>query len=640
MIVDVEKYIIFGCQQDLDIFFSLAQRAGFIEFLGGTRKKTLQLPSLAKTFFSAIKISKHYVIHPQEAPNTNLSISQVAEKIVSQKNEQEVLLEQERLILLEISRIAIFGDFSRQELNHLEKDSNRVFQFFCMKSDLYSEFSLPSEVIHVGTDYDLDYFVAINQEPKQYPKMIEIIIEKPLGELKDDLKNIREEIAKLELSIRLFANYLPLLESGLVELLNEHHLQLAKNSVSKSFNDGLFYIEAWVPKTKEKSLHALLGNLNVHCEKIAIEKNDSIPTCMENRGAAKIGQDILGIFDTPAHTDQDPSMWILVFFSLFFAMIVADAGYGLIFLAISLVLRLKFPDVQGIKKRMVKLSLVLSSCAIFWGVITGSYFGLSISPDSSIQKFSALSYLVNKKADYHLSQKDDVYEFLIKTYPQIETAASGTELLSMATKKSSGHVTYPVFTEFSQNILLDFSFVIGIIHLSLSFFRYLRRNFSGLGWVLFMIGGYLYFPSIIDATVIPNFLGIISKQVAYFWGFRLLLGGIGFAFIAALIQKGWHAFHELLHVIQVFADALSYLRLYALALGGMVMAHTFNDALGIEPGFFATLIIILFGHSINIMICLMGSVVHGLRLNFLEWFHYSFEGGGRLFNPLKLNKSK
>lgn len=640
MIVDVEKYIIFGCPQDLDIFFSLAQRAGFIEFLGSSRKKALQLPDLAKTFFSAIKIAKHYEIHPQEAPNTNLSISQIAEKIVAQKAEEEALLEQERLLLLEISRISAFGDFSRDDLNLLEKDSNRVVQFFCMKSDLYSEISLPSEVIHVGTDYDLDYFVAINEEPKQYSKMIEIIIEKPIGELKEDLRKVREDIVKLELSIRSFANYLPLLESGLVELLNEHHLLLAKNSVSKGLNEGLFYIEAWVPKTKEKSLYALLGNLNVHCEKIAIEKKDNIPTCMENRGPAKIGQDILGIFDTPSHTDKDPSMWILVFFSLFFSMIVADAGYGLIFLAISVFLRLKFPYLQGVKRRMIKLSLILSTCAIFWGVLTGSYFGLAISPNSSIQKFSALSYLVNKKADYHLSQKDDVYDLLVKNYPQIETATSGSELLQMATKQSSGHVTYPVFSEFSQNILLDFSFVIGIIHLSLSFFRYLKRNFSGLGWVFFMIGGYLYFPSIIDATVIPNFLGIIPKQLAYFWGFRLLMGGIGFAFIAAFIQKGFHAFHELLHVIQVFADALSYLRLYALALGGMVMAHTFNDALGIEPGFIATLIIILFGHSINIMICLMGSVVHGLRLNFLEWFHYSFEGGGRLFNPLKLNKSK
>jgi len=93
-------------------------------------------------------------------------------------------------------------------------------------------------------------------------------------------------------------------------------------------------------------------------------------------------------------------------------------------------------------------------------------------------------------------------------------------------------------------------------------------------------------------------------------------------------------------VIQVFADVLSYLRLYALALGGMVMAHTFNDHLGIEVGVVSGTLILLAGHFVNIGICAMGGVIHGLRLNFLEWYHYSFEGGGRLFNPLKLRRTK
>jgi V/A-type H+-transporting ATPase subunit I len=70
----------------------------------------------------------------------------------------------------------------------------------------------------------------------------------------------------------------------------------------------------------------------------------------------------------------------------------------------------------------------------------------------------------------------------------------------------------------------------------------------------------------------------------------------------------------------------------------MVMAHTFNGALGTDPGIFATILIALFGHVVNVSLCLMGGVVHGLRLNFLEWFHYCFEGGGKIFNPLKLNQ--
>lgn len=640
MIVDVEKYLIFGNKVEMDQFFSLAQRAGFLEFIGTTRRKALELPHSAKTFLSAIRIAKHYPIHPLEAPSTDLSVDKIAEKIVAMKAEEEAFFEEERVLVAEIARISAFGDFSREELDQLETETKRVFQFFCMKSDLVAEVALPSELIHVGTEYDLDYFIAFNEEKKQYPKMIEILIDQPVGRLRERLQILREDIAKIESDIRTFSNYFPALQSGLVEDLDAHHLQLAKHNATLNLNNGLFAIEAWVPSTKVKSLFGLLSNLNVEAERIAIEKRDQIPTYLENTGPAKIGEDILQIFDTPAHTDKDPSMWVLVFFALFFSMIIADAGYGCIFLLISLLLHWKFPNIHGIKRRMVKLSIILSSCSIAWGVITGSYFGISISPNSPIQKTSILAYLAQQKAGYHLKMKDDVYEEVLTSYPAIASAKNGEDLLLKGVKVVDGEQTFPVFEEFTDNILLEFSFLIGMIHISLSFFRYLRRNWSGLGWVCSIIGGYLYFPSIIGATVLVNFMGWLPKPEAYFLGLRLIIGGVALAFITALIQKKWGAFQELLHSMQIFADILSYLRLYALALGSMVMAHTFNDALGINPGIVVTILLIIFGHATNIAICLMGSIVHGLRLNFLEWFHYSFEGGGRLFNPLRLNKSK
>lgn len=96
---------------------------------------------------------------------------------------------------------------------------------------------------------------------------------------------------------------------------------------------------------------------------------------------------------------------------------------------------------------------------------------------------------------------------------------------------------------------------------------------------------------------------------------------------------------ETLNVIQVFSDVLSYLRLYALGMAGMIVAQTFNG-LGERFGIVIGTIIILIGHTVNINLSIMSGVIHGLRLNFLEWYHYCFEGGGKLFNPLRLRKSK
>ncbi len=88
-------------------------------------------------------------------------------------------------------------------------------------------------------------------------------------------------------------------------------------------------------------------------------------------------------------------------------------------------------------------------------------------------------------------------------------------------------------------------------------------------------------------------------------------------------------------VIEVFADVLSYLRLYALALAGSIMANTFNS-FGLNMPIAIGIVVIIVGHSLNIVLSVMGGVIHGLRLNFLEWYHYSFEGEGKKHKPLAL----
>jgi V/A-type H+-transporting ATPase subunit I len=643
MIVDLHKYLIFGNRHEMDRFFYLAQRAGFLEFIGLSHKRALGLPETAKTLLAAIKIAKHHPIHPQEAPPVPPDPEKLAKVILSLNANHEKLLEEERLIAAEIARIAVFGDFSRSELDLLERESKRVMQFYVMKSNIARDMTLPSEVIYIGTEYDLDYFLAINDERKQYPKMIEILIERPVGELRARLLYIREEIAKLESDLRTYANTLPSLTKGLIECLNEHHLNLAKHAAGLSLNSTLFAIEAWVPETKLKALYALLGNLNVDCEEIAIESRDQIPTYMENTGLAKIGEDIVQVYDIPDHTDKDPSRWILFFFSLFFAMIISDAGYGLIFLAVGLFVKWKFPRLEGAGKRFLKLIFILSTCCIVWGVATSSYFGIEIGPENPLRKTSIIYYLSLCKADYHLAVKDDVYDNYAKQYPAVASARDGHDFLDKASKAMSGSenkVVYEALDTFNDNVFMDFAFLVGILHLSLSFFRNLTRNWAGLGWVVFMIGGYLFFPSIVNATTLVNFMGWIPKSIAHAIGLPLIIAGMAFAFIIAIFKKKWGAFHELLRVVQVFADVLSYLRLYALALGGMVMAHTFNDHLGIDLGVIGSIFIVASGHIINIGLCIMGGIIHGLRLNFLEWYHYCFIGGGRLFNPLRLRRAK
>lgn len=639
MIIDVHKYLIFGKQEEMSHFFQLAQKGGFLEFLGTSHKKALELPEEAKNILAAIKIARHYAPNPEHDRPSYPLPEELASEILQIHSSYEKLFEEARILSAEISRISIFGDFSKLELDQLEKEAKRVFQFFCMKSDLARELTLPPEMIFVGTEYDLDYFIAIHKERTQYPKMIEILIDQPVGQLRERLQFVRDQIALLERKLHDFANALPHLQEGLIHCLNEHHLQLAKHDATTLLEERLFAIEAWVPETKIKALHGLLSGLDVQCEPIAVESKDQIPTYMENRGVAKLGEDLVHVYDTPAPTDKDPSSWILVFFSIFFAMIVSDAGYGLLYLALGLYLKWKYPKISGTGKRFVKLTLIISTCCIVWGILTASFFGIEIGPNNPFRKTSFIHYLAMRKAEYHVEQKDDVYETYVHEFPAVASAQDGHDFLLKASKEEGGSVKYEALSDFYDSILMEFSLLMGILHLSLSFIRYLNRNWAGMGWVVFMIGGYLFFPSILNATTLTNILGWMSKPTAYMWGEQMVYGGILLAFGAALIQRKWGAFHELMNVVQVFADVLSYLRLYALALAGMIMANTFNS-IGVNAGFFAGALIILIGHLVNVTLAIMGGVIHGLRLNFLEWYHYSFEGGGRLFNPLRLRKAK
>ena len=152
----------------------------------------------------------------------------------------------------------------------------------------------------------------------------------------------------------------------------------------------------------------------------------------------------------------------------------------------------------------------------------------------------------------------------------------------------------------------------------------------------------MFFPSMMNgATSIFNFLGWIPKKAGSEIGMQLVYIGIGVAWILALVQHKKKGIEEPLKCMQIFADVLSYLRLYALSLAGIIMASTFNQLareVGNSFGYVFGFFIIVLGHMLNMTIGIMGGVIHGLRLNFLEWYHYSFDGGGKIFNPLKIIK--
>lgn len=631
MIIDLKKYLFIGAKEDLADFFIRAQEQGFIEFI--TSRKSKELPESIKKFIDAIKIlRKQPVKEPYRGGGNFAFAEELVNQVLGLTHEVEKLSEEKRFLEAEIARIAPFGQFSFEDIAYIQEKTGKKIQFYCVKSSAKNEIA-PS-LIYIGTDYDLDYYIGIHDRPQNYPNMIEMHFDKTAEELKNHLAFVDETLHQVEAELKGFAGYIDFLKDGLLARLDLFYLARTEEGVEYPIEGSVFSIEGWVPQNKTEKLLPLIDGKAIFFEQIAVEPTDKVPTCMENKEVNRIGQDLVQIYDIPSATDKDPSGWVLWAFALFFAMIMADGGYGLLFFGTALFLKFKFPTLKGSGKRLLKLLFILATTCIIWGVMTSSYFGIDFSPKSPTTKFSVLHYLAGKKAEYHREKNDATYKNWVKQYPQITNAKTGKEIVTSATIQKEGKITYPLSDEFNDSILFEISIFVGVIHICLSLLRYASRNWVNFGWAAAAIGGYLYLPATLKATSLVEFLGWIPKDTMATVGLQLLYGGIGVAVCLALIQKRFKGLLELPNGIQIFSDILSYLRLYALALASSIMARTAND-MGIKFGLVIGFIVIIFGHAINLTLGIMGGVIHGLRLNFIEWYHYSFEGEGKLFNPLR-----
>jgi len=628
MIVDIRKFLFYGLSSDLEAFVQAAQEAGFIEFIATNQTEPGINSTNHQDIQSAIKSLKKYpVLTPYDHFYSKEELLEKAFEINQLSSKLERLHEDLRVTDVEIVKLKPLGLFDIEDIESIYQSTGYKIQFFC-KSSTNIE-TLDPALIYVGTDYDLDYYIAISKNRLIFPELIEIKVDQSLNECLIHKERLEQAIKMTEKQLKGMANLVSALEYALGQYHDLEQLKLTYKMADFPLDAQFFTITAYVPKNKESHIPKLLKGLHIQADVIKPDDHEVLPTCFYNKGLAKSGEDLVKIYDIPSSGDKDPSSWVLWTFALFFAMIVSDAGYGVIYLALALIFQYKVKQKTPSLKRNLNLLKTLGISCILWGTMTGSWFGIHLSQNNILQKCTVIEYLVEKKAAYHAKENDDTLKELTKKYCMNQVACQ-SDLLDYTDAEGKT----PVYDMFFKNILLELSILVGTIHVITSLFRYWSRNWANIGWVLFAIGGYLYFPDYLNTASLVQFLNIASLKIAAAFGYQLIIFGISISLIIALIQKRLKGLGEIANLVQVFADILSYLRLYALALASSIMAETFNE-MGIKMGLFFGVIVILAGHVINFVLGTMGGVIHGLRLNFIEWYHYSFDGGGKLFKPLR-----
>ena len=361
----------------------------------------------------------------------------------------------------------------------------------------------------------------------------------------------------------------------------------------RAADDMLVIMEAWARESQQAEVDSVVGGMaDVLYIKDRPTPDDEVPVELKNDRFASPFEFIADLYAKPRYGTMDLTRWFAPFYMLFFGFCLADAGYGLLILLGGILLAIKG---SGAMKTIGVLSAWCGGAAVVFGFFAGSLFGIDIKA----------------------------------WFPAIEGLFFTSNVLF------AGALAIGV-------LQILFAMVLKVITTTRAFG--LKYALATIGWIVVIVSGLL--------LMVPGMAGVgtgVPKVVLY--GFI----GVGLAMMLFLNNPGknilvnfggglWNTYND---VTGLLSDALSYIRLFAIGLSGGVLAAVFNDlAFGLSPdipvvGQIVTLIILAIGHGLNLFMSTLSSMVHPLRLTFVEFYkNAGFEASGRVFEPLKKsNKS-
>lgn len=386
----------------------------------------------------------------------------------------------------------------------------------------------------------------------------------------NELKNSHTLLAELKLQYEYVAN---------LGLREQAKLHIARTQY-------LVSIQGWLEVENTASFLKVLQenfgeNVVVKVAEVSDSDLETVPTKLKNNGLVEPFEMLTTMYGLPNYRELDPTPLVMPFFFIFFGMMIADLGYGLLLATLSAI-PLKFFNLDRSKKNTVKLVHILSWSIILWGVIYGSFFG-----------FTMPFQLIDINNDI--------------------------------------------------TIVMILSIGIGFVHLLIGFGLnvYLKskdRKFAvafteGLAWMLIIIGLIM----LLAGNVFPalSVLSTIGGTIAVLSLIGIFIGNVIEAGSISGIGGGLLG---LINGVSYFGDVISYSRLMALGLSGVSIAAAFNMIVAYLPpvGRFTIGAVIFAGlHMFNLVLSMLTAAVHSLRLIFVEFFGKFYTGNGKPFNPLK-----
>ncbi|ESA33644.1 v-type atpase 116 kda subunit [Leptolyngbya sp. Heron Island J] len=516
----------------------------------------------------------------------------LAAALANKQNRREA--EDRRYFLVNrIRDLEPWGDFTLPDLDQLGGYRLWFYRVPYAKMKSLQDLEWPWQ--QVSADHRFTYVVVIaKQEPpaNALPVARTYTGAVSLTDLKHELQRVEIQLEDLDAEHEALSRWIHLFSKNLARADDRAAIQYAGTQTRKEV--GIFMVQGWMPARELEQLEAFAEQQELALLVEPARPDDAPPTLMDNPPELSSGQDLVSFYQTPGYRTWDPSIAVFFSFAVFFAMILSDAGYALV---LAVIVACYWPSMGSSAggRHFRILSVMGLIAAIIYGVLVGSYFGAGPEQIPRIGSWLTRFQVLN-----------------INNYDAMMQLAIAIGCL---------HITF-------ANIIA----AIG------------AGGFAGkakpLGWIVVIAGG------------LTLSLGL-GEAAGHHLGIGLLVGGFLVIFLGGFLgsrQKNLPlrlvaGLGSLTQISKLFGDIMSYLRLFALGLASASLALTFNQlahqVYQSVPGLglLLSILILLLGHGINLALGIISGFVHGLRLNFIEFFNWGITDEGYPFQAFAKKES-
>ena len=501
-----------------------------------------------------------------------------------------------------------WGSFRSEDIHKLESQGLKLRFYSCMKKKFDPSWAEIQPLEVISETESKVFFVTVSPAEEEYSFPIEAV-PAPEGSVNEAEEKLSLLQSKLEKEQQLLAD----LKSCSDEICKAYNdslsrldLYFAEAATEKAVDNYLTVLTGFAPTSDDKRLCASFDSMDIYYSHEAATKEDNPPVKLKNNWFAKNFEVLTGMYGVPAYDEFDPTPVLGPFFMLFFAMCMGDAGYGILLMLIALVLRLKMKDSS--LGKMHRLIAFLGGMTFVVGIFLGTFFGMSI-----LEASWAPAWLKGLCID--------------GWFPDAKIAGFPVQMV-LAVAIGVLHICLAMIIK-TINFTKRFGF---------------KKTVATWGWTTLIVGGLV--------VVSLGMTEVLSAE-AFKWTIIALAVVSGLAIYVfntpgrnPLLNIGSGLWDTYNMVTGLLGDVLSYIRLYALGLAGGMLGNAFNIMgtmiLDIPvPGvnWVFCIIILIFGHVLNLAMSCLGAFVHPLRLTFVEYFKNSgYEGSGAKYNPLTKKK--